>query len=81
MDVGNYDDWQAREHNPDINVKTWMQEGARSGWWKIPSIEGVFNKGTGLADPGSASYNYGNNVASHAALDYIPWKVFDVWGY
>jgi hypothetical protein len=78
MDMGAYADWQSAEHKPNVNEKLWMKNGSRSGWWDIPPIEGVFNRSTGATDPGSASYNYGNNIASHAGLDYLPWIFFDV---
>lgn len=83
MVVGYYPESQSAEHKPGINNKMWMAKSKPFSLFgfllTIPSIEGVFNKNTGKSDPGSASYNYGNNWASHFLLDYFSWKMLDVW--
>lgn len=69
-------------HGADDNDKMWM--GQKSifrflyGWLLIPSVEGVFNKETGMPDyDNGPSYNYGNNILSHIFLDVIPWAIMD----
>jgi hypothetical protein len=83
MDADYYDDLQSKYHNPEKNDKMWMAKSKPFSLFgfllTIPSIEGVFNKDTGKSDPGSASYNYGNNLVSHFLLDYFSWKMMDVW--
>ena len=85
LDVGPYPAWASREHNPDKNVKMWMGRGGGIfnflyGWFIIPSVEGVFDKNTGNTDYAyGPSYNYGNNFLTHIFLDYLPWKMMDVW--
>ena len=83
METGFYPESQSREHNPSINDKMWMAKSKPLSLFNllltIPSIEGVFKKDTGKSDTGSASYNYGNNWSSHFFLDYLPWKMMDVW--
>ncbi len=83
MVVGYYPESQSAEHKPGINNKMWMAKSKPFSLFgfllTIPSIEGVFNKNTGKSDPGSASYNYGNNWVSHILLDYFSWKMLDVW--
>ena len=85
LDVGDYPAWASREHNPEKNVKMWMGWGGGIfsflyGWFIIPSVEGVFDKKTGKTDYAyGPSYNYGNNWLTHIFLDYLPWKMMDVW--
>ena len=83
METGFYPESQSREHNPSINDKMWMAKSKPLSLFNllltIPSIEGVFKKDTGKSDTGSASYNYGNNWSSHFFLDYLSWKMMDVW--
>ncbi|MBR6317435.1 MAG: hypothetical protein IKR75_03295 [Fibrobacter sp.] len=85
LDIGRYPAWASREHNPDKNVKMWMGRGGGIfnflyGWFIIPSVEGVFDKNTGNTDYAyGPSYNYGNNFLTHIFLDYLPWKMMDVW--
>ena len=85
LDYDVYPTWASREHNPDKNVKMWMGRGGGVfnflyGWFIIPSVEGVFDKNTGNTDYAyGPSYNYGNNFLTHFFLDWLPWKVMDVW--
>ena len=85
LDVGRYPAWASREHNPDKNVKMWMGRGGGIfnflyGWFIIPSVEGVFDKNTGNTDYAyGPSYNYGNNFLTHFFLDWLSWKMMDVW--
>src|SRR5574344_1728325 len=83
MLVGQYSKLQSKAHNPEKNVKMWMAKSKPISIFgillTIPSIEGVFNKKTGKTDPGSASYNYGNNWITHGLLDVLSWLVMDEW--
>ncbi|WP_143395149.1 hypothetical protein [Fibrobacter sp. UWH1] len=91
MVTGEYPDEMNEFHNPEKNVKMWMAKEEDAPFLikmningkehqflsSIPSIEGVFNRTTGVSD--HKSYNYGNNYISHTFFDIIPWKFMDDW--
>lgn len=81
MKFGPYPESQSKYHH---GTKMWMAKTAPLHFlwfdllFTIPAIEAVFDK-NGNSVPGDASYNYGQNWASHLFLDIVPWKVMDEW--